>query len=384
MAGKCSTGNETGEASPPTDLTMPPETVGHYTIEHELGRGRNGTVYLARDIRLDRRVALKVLDRSGADAWGEALEEARIASALDHPHICTIYDMGEAETDDRSLPYIAMEYVDGRSLAEALEDGPLGRLVVQRYATQLCEALAYAHERGVVHGDVKASNVLITPDAEAKWVDFGSAVRSRRPEAVSAQADVWKMGILIYQMATGEDPPSAASGSASGALPMPRSIPRDLAAIIERCLDRGAERPYSSARDILEDLRVEANPASGPATRKDPPFLSRPFLLAWLALAALLSLGAVVLLSSYLLRRPPAASPSGSGWRGPHPAVASGGGRQTPQAGNPDVKVWANARSMKYHCPDSPWYERTFAGQYLTQGNAQKAGFSPAYGTPCP
>ncbi len=363
---------------------MPPKTVGHYQIDRELGHGQNGTVYLACDMRLDRRVALKVFDRSGEGAWGEALEEARLSSVLDHPHISTIYDVGEAEADDRSLPYIAMEYVEGRSLAEALEDGPLDRLMVHRYATQLCEALAYAHERGVVHGDVKASNVLITPDAEAKWVDFGSAVRSRRPEAVSAQADIWKMGILLYQMATGEDPPPAAAGSPSAALPMPRSVPRDLAAIIERCLDHGADRPYSSARDILEDLRAEADPAPGPATRKDPPFLSRPFVLVWLALAALLSLGAVVLLSAYLLRHPPVASPSGSVWRGPHPAVASGGSRQIPQAGNPGVKVWANARSMKYHCPDSPWYGRTLAGQYLKQGDAQKAGFAPAYGTPCP
>ena len=183
---------------------MPPKTVGHYQIDRELGHGQNGTVYLACDMRLDRRVALKVFDRSGEGAWGEALEEARLSSVLDHPHISTIYDVGEAEADDRSLPYIAMEYVEGRSLAEALEDGPLDRLMVHRYATQLCEALAYAHERGVVHGDVKASNVLITPDAEAKWVDFGSAVRSRRPEAVSAQADIWKMGILLYQMATGK------------------------------------------------------------------------------------------------------------------------------------------------------------------------------------
>ncbi len=363
---------------------MPPKTVGHYQIERELGHGQNGTVYLACDMRLDRRVALKVFDRSGEGAWGEALEEARLSSVLDHPHISTIYDVGEAEADDCSLPYIAMEYVEGRSLAEALEDGPLDRLMVHRYATQLCEALAYAHERGVVHGDVKASNVLITPDAEAKWVDFGSAVRSRRPEAVSAQADIWKMGILLYQMATGEDPPPAAAGSPSAAMAMPRSVPRDLAAIIDRCLDHGTDRPYSSARDILEDLRAEADPAPGPATRKDPPFLSRPFVLVWLALAALLSLGSVVLLSAYLLRHPPVASPSGSVWRGPHPAVASGGSRQIPQAGNPGVKVWANARSMKYHCPDSPWYGRTLAGQYLKQGDAQKAGFAPAYGTPCP
>ena len=369
------------EASPATDLNMAPETVGHYTIEHELGQGQNGTVYLARDMRLDRRVALKVLDRSGEDAWGEALQEARLASALDHRNICTVYDVGEAETDDQSLPYIAMEYVEGRSLAETLEAGPLDRLMVMRYATQLTEALAYAHERGVAHGDVKASNVLITPGAEAKWVDFGSAVRSRRPEAISAQGDVWKMGILLYQMATGEDPPPSAADSPSGALPMPRSVPRDLAAIINRCLDRGVDRPYSSARDILEDLRSEENRASGLATRKDPPFLARPFLFVWLGLAALLSFGAVVVLTAHLLQHPPRALAS---WHASSPAVASGPGRQTPQAGNPDAKVWVNGRSLKYHCQDSPWYGRTVAGQYLKQGEAQKAGYAPAYGAACP
>ena len=366
------------------DLTMPPETVGHYTIEHELGQGQNGTVYLARDMRLDRPVALKVLDRSGGDAWGEALEEARLASALDHPGICTIYDVGEAESGDQSLPYIAMEYVEGRSLAETLEAGALDPPMVWRYATQLCEALAYAHGRGVVHGDVKASNVLLTPGAEAKWVDFGSAARSRRPESISAQGDIWKMGILLYQMATGEDPPAGVCGSPSGALPMPRSVPRDLAAIIERCLDRGAERPYSSARDILEDLRAAEERANGPAAPKDPSFFSRPFLFVWLGLAALLSLGAVVVLSAYLLRHPAAVSPAGAAWHASRRAIAAGAGRQAPLAGNPEVKVWVNGRSMKYHCPDSPWYGRTVAGQYLKQGEAQKTGYAPAYGTPCP
>ena len=363
---------------------MAPETVGHYTIEHELGHGQNGTVYLARDMRLDRPVALKVLDRPGEDAWGEALQEARLASALDHRNICTVYDVGEAETEDRSLPYIAMEYVEGRSLAETLESGPLDRPVLLRYATQLCEALAYAHQRGVAHGDVKASNVLITPDAEAKWVDFGSAVRSRRPEEASAQGDVWKMGILLYQMSTGEDPPAAAVESPSGAPPVPRSVPRDLAAIINRCLERGADRPYSSARDILEDLRCEEERARGLATQKEPPFLSRPFLFVWLGLAALLSLGAVVVLAAHLVQNPPAGVPYGWGWRGSNTAVASAPGRQTSPAGNPDAKVWVNGRSMKYHCQDSPWYGRTVAGQYFKQGDAQKAGYAPAYGTPCP
>ena len=381
MAAKCNLKIGTDGAFPATDPDMASETVGHYTIDHELGHGQNGTVYLARDMRLDRPVALKVLDRGGENAWGEALEEARLASALDHRHICTVYDVGEDETGDRSLPYIAMEYVEGRSLAETLEAGPLDRLMVLRYATQLCEALAYAHERGVAHGDVKASNVLITPDAEAKWVDFGSAVRSRRPEAISARGDVWKMGVLLYQMATGENPPA---DSPSGALPMPRSVPRDLAAIIRRCLDRGPDQPYGSACDILEDLRSREDRASTPATRKDASLLSRPFLFVWLGFAALLSLGAAVVLTAHLVQHPPGPSAYGWAWRGSRPVVASEPGRQTAPAGNPDAKVWVNGRSMKYHCQDSPWFGRTVAGQYLKQGDAQKAGYAPAYGTACP
>jgi len=375
-------GKSTGRASPARDVSMPPETVGHYNIEHELGQGQNGTVYLARDLRLDRRVALKILNRSGDDAWGEALEEARLAGALEHPHICTVYDVGEAETEDRSLPYIAMEYVEGSSLAETLEGGPLDRPVIWRYATQLCEALAYAHGRGIVHGDVKASNVLITPEAEAKWVDFGSAAHARRPHTNSAQADIWKMGILLYQMSTGEDPPPGAADTSFATMPMPRSVPRELAAIIVRCLDRGADRPYSSARDLLEDLRHAEGQPDGLATRNLPPLMSRPFLFAWLGLAALLTFGAIVALSAYVRRHPPGDGPAVLGWGVPRSQVAPRPNRQAP--GNPGVKVWVNVRSMKYHCPDSPWYGRTLTGQYLKQEDAQKAGYAPAYGAPCP
>ena len=162
-------------------MSMPPRTVRHYTIEHELGHGQNGAVYLARDMRLDRRVALKVLNRTDEGAWSDVLEEARLASSLDHRYICTVYDVGEAEEEEGNRAFIAMEYVDGPSLAETLQNGPLEPMMTLRYATQLSEALAYAHEHGVTHRDLKASNVLISPDAEAKCVDFGSAVRSPRP-----------------------------------------------------------------------------------------------------------------------------------------------------------------------------------------------------------
>ena len=316
--------------SPATDLNMAPETVGHYTIDHELGKGQNGTVYLARDMRLDRPVALKVLDRSGEDAWGEALQEARLASALDHRNICTVYDVGEAESDDRSLPYIAMEYVEGRSLAETLEAGPLDRLMVRRYATQLCEALAYAHERGVAHGDVKASNVLITPEAEAKWVDFGSAVRSRRPEAISAQGDVWKMGILLYQMATGEDPSPGAADSPSE---------RPAHAALGSPRPRGHHRtvPGSRRRPALQfGARHPGRPAQRRGEAERPRHAQGPVVpLPAVSLRVAGTGGTVVVWRRCRAdRAPPAASANRLGFQLGMARVASGS-RSRPRQANP-------------------------------------------------
>ena len=363
---------------------MPPGMVGHYTIEHELGHGQNASVYLARDVRLDRRVALKVLNRTGDHAWAEMLQEARLASGLDHRYICTIYDVGEAETEGENVPYIAMEYVDGPSLAETLEDGPLQPIMTLRFATQLCEALTYAHERGVIHGDIKASNVLISPDGEAKCVDFGSAARSARGGAASAQGDVWALGILLYQMATGEDPPPQTVAGPSGSLKVPRSVPRGLAAIIEGCVDNDLTRRYHSAREVLHDLRAECDhPDSVPPGRKHP-IRRQPLLLLALEIVVLLALLIIGVETGRLLQ--PSESPPPSHTQ-PHPppALATASGRsRTPEAGRPDVKVWANDRTMKYHCPGSPWYGRTSTGQFLTQKEAQKAGYAPAYGVVCP
>jgi serine/threonine-protein kinase len=210
-------------------------------------------------MRLDRRVALKVLNRSDEDAWAQTLQEARLASCLDHRYICTIYDVGEVEAEGENLPYIAMEYVDGPSLLERLENGPLEPTLLRRFAVQLCEALAYAHEHGVIHRDVKASNVLISPDGQAKFVDFGSAARSPRGQLVSAQGDLWAFGTLLYQMATGEDPPSRTVAGSPGKLKAPRSVPRGLATIIERCMDTDLAQGYQSASEILRDLRIESD-----------------------------------------------------------------------------------------------------------------------------
>jgi serine/threonine protein kinase len=135
-----------------------------------------GEVYKARDTRLDRTVAIKILPpETVADdaARARLLREARLASQLNHPHICTIYDVGEAE--DRT--YIAMELVEGQPLSARVAEGPLPVEQVVRYGQQLAAALAHAHARGVVHRDLKSANVVVTPEGQVKVLDFGLAKR---------------------------------------------------------------------------------------------------------------------------------------------------------------------------------------------------------------
>ena len=136
-------------------------------------------VYRARDLRLERTVALKVLleGLQGDDAtWARTLREARLASSLSHPNICTIYDVGE----DEGRAYVAMEYIDGLRLSDHIQEGglPLNRVI--SYGAEIAGALAYAHEHGIIHGDIKSSNVLITEEGTAKLVDFGLAKRFGR------------------------------------------------------------------------------------------------------------------------------------------------------------------------------------------------------------
>jgi serine/threonine-protein kinase len=362
---------------------MPSRTLSHYTLEHELGHGQDGTVYLARDMRLDRRVAIKVLNRNEGHAWAEMLQEARLASCLDHRHICTVYDVGEAEAEGGDLPYIAMEYVDGPSLAETLESGPLEPTLTLRFAIQLCEALTYAHEQGVIHRDVKASNVLIGPEGEAKLADFGLALRFPRGTAALAQGDIWAFGTLLYQMATGENPLSRPVMGSPGSPKVPRSVPRGLALIIERCMDTDSATGYHSAREVLRDLRIESgHPRSLLSGTKCSPGRHRLLLGAFgLLVAATLTVGVET-----ARRLQPSATPSPSNARPHSPSGPAGaaGKRQMRKAGRPEVKVWVIKLTMKYHCPGSPWYGLPLTGQYLTQKEAQKAGYAPAYGAVCP
>ncbi|HEY7575618.1 MAG TPA: serine/threonine-protein kinase, partial [Thermoanaerobaculia bacterium] len=148
--------------------------LGPYEILSPLGAGGMGEVYRARDARLGRDVALKMLPPElGRDAERLARldQEARSASALNHPNIVTIYEVGEAD----AISYIAMEYIQGRSLRDILSEGPVAPRRLLGYAAQIAEALARAHEAGIVHRDLKPENLMVTRDGYVKILDFGLA-----------------------------------------------------------------------------------------------------------------------------------------------------------------------------------------------------------------
>jgi len=153
---------------------QPGTRLGNYEVLSELGAGGMGEVYKAKDLKLGREVAIKVLpEEMSADPsrLRRFEQEARAASALNHPNIVTIYEIGEHE----GTPFIAMEYVKGRTLREILADGPLPNDKLIRYATQLAEGLAKAHQAGIVHRDLKPENIIISEDGFVKILDFGLA-----------------------------------------------------------------------------------------------------------------------------------------------------------------------------------------------------------------
>jgi serine/threonine protein kinase len=209
------------------------ETISHYRIIQKIGVGGMGEVYRAYDEQLKRDVAIKVLNAKFSDnahAKTNLLREAQSASALNDPHICTIYEIGEVN----GHAFIVMEFIEGRPLKELIPSGGLSPGLVARYGTQISAALAHAHDNNIIHRDVKTSNVVITPAGQAKVLDFGLAKQDVQiadatlsavtepgglagtpaymaPEilrggAADARSDVWALGVVIYEMVTGRLP----------------------------------------------------------------------------------------------------------------------------------------------------------------------------------
>jgi eukaryotic-like serine/threonine-protein kinase len=207
---------------------------GPYLVRERLGAGGMGEVYLAFDNRLQRDVALKVLTDGGADAASRLIREARLASTLGHPNICTVFEAGEID----GQPFIAMERVAGEPLSDIVRRERLAADRVMRLGAQMAEGLAHAHAHGVVHRDFKSSNVMVAADGRVKILDFGIAIRRamheravtevatqsvERTDGMSgtlpymspevlrggdadARSDIWALGVVVFEMASGRRP----------------------------------------------------------------------------------------------------------------------------------------------------------------------------------
>ncbi len=423
------------------------QILDHYRIEEKLGEGAFGEVWGGVDVRLDRKVALKIM-RAGTDedaeAWGRLLEEARAASALNHPGICATHDIGEED----GVGYIALEYVEGRPLSEVVRDGPLPPAIAVSYGIEIAAALAHAHGRGIIHRDLKASNVMITPEGHTKLLDFGLARRLDAPaiesltqsrqslaelgdtagtlcymapellrgKAASAKSDLWSLGALFFELLCGrlpfhgqtpfelsmaimvEDPP-----------PLDPGLPEQLRALVRKCLQKDpSQRPADAGeiQAVLEQSKATlASAARGRTTDRTR---------YWTAAAALIALFAVAG-SSFAWwhhrashrpaaaitvvhnsptttpiipsgQAPSTASASGNAGSG-HPAKTSAAPRSPlshgPTTGNPNTDVWVNLKTGVYHCPGTRWYKKTANGRLIKQRQAELAGYHAASNRAC-
>jgi Tol biopolymer transport system component/predicted Ser/Thr protein kinase len=331
---------------------IPGRRLGPYEILSAIGAGGMGEVYKARDTRLDRIVAIKVLPTHLADRseLRERFErEAKTIASLNHPHICTLYDTGHQDEID----FLVMEYLEGETLAQRLVKGPLPIQQVLQYAIEIADALDKAHRKGVTHRDLKPGNIMLTKTG-TKLLDFGLAklkqeVAPATPESqlptmksaitgegtilgtlqymapeqveakeVDARTDVFAFGAVVYEMATGRkafEGKTSASVMAkileaeppSMALLQPMTPPA-LDRVVKKCLAKEPEKRWQAASDVCDELKWIAEggsqigmPATAVASRKSPLGDAR---FAWLV-AAVLFLAALALGSFVYFKRPP-------------------------------------------------------------------------------
>jgi serine/threonine-protein kinase len=309
-------------------------TVAHFRVVGEIGAGGMGAVYRAVDVTLRRTVALKVLPPafvSDTERRARFLREARAAAAITHRNIASVHEVGEAD----GRVFIAMELVDGRSLRARLADGALPIEEAVRIAREIASALAAAHERGVVHRDIKPDNVMLTPEGDVKVLDFGLAVHERsisaqeeqeteslvthegsvlgtpaymspeqaRGHAVDHRSDLFSLGVVLYEMLAGmrpfvsDAPMDVMIAISRDEAPRPSTknaaVSPELEAIVVKCMEKKADARYATARDVVAALGA-IGASSGSASSTSP---SRAPATPWKRTRARVAAFALVLVS---------------------------------------------------------------------------------------
>jgi serine/threonine protein kinase len=327
---------------------LPGRRLGPYEILSAIGAGGMGEVYRARDTRLDRTVAIKILPDhlSGRENLRERFErEAKTIASLNHPHICTLYDTGHQDEID----FLVMEYIEGETLAQRVTKGALPIQQVLQYAIEIADALDKAHRKGITHRDLKPGNIMLTKSG-TKLLDFGLAklkqdsapvppdsqlptmkdaitaqgtilgtLQYMAPEQVEgkeadARTDIFAFGVVVYEMATGK---KAFEGKSQASLmakiletePPPMSAlapmtPLSLDRVVKRCLAKDPDDRWQSARDLCEELHWISDTGQQGSATASPTRRNSVERVAW-AVAAVATLIAVVALAGVFLRRPP-------------------------------------------------------------------------------
>ena len=339
---------------------MTPTVVSHYRLLNPLGEGGMGVVYRAEDLQLGREVAIKLLRTEAVTSteWLARFErEAKLASSLQHPHICTIHELGE----HGGQPFIAMELLEGRTVKQLIEEGPIPAARVLNFARQVAEALDAAHRRGIIHRDIKPANLFVTHGDRIKVLDFGLAklasdtaapasltassptlTNMHSPELtrtgstvgtasymapeqaqgqpVDARTDLFSLGAVLYEMATarrafgGDDIPLIVMKIINGIVVPPRAIndavPPELEAIIQKLMAVDPQQRYQTAAELLAAVNGTAQQLEIDARRSDPkasvivaplPKRRRNVLIA--TVAALVLAGGVAVV--WVTNRPP-------------------------------------------------------------------------------